>query len=125
MQTAILTLHIIVCLILVVLVLLQSGRDGMGAIFGGSNSSVFGSAGAGGILVKLTSFLAALFLVTSLGYNLLTSEKQPVASSILNVQFEEMESLENPAVSGTTVPESPTEAPEATVTAPDSSAAQE
>ena len=48
MQTAILTLHVIVCIILVVLVLLQSGREGMGVIFGGGgNSSVFGSAGAG------------------------------------------------------------------------------
>ena len=74
MQTAILTLHVIVCVILVMLVLLQSGREGMGVIFGGGgNSSVFGSAGAGGILAKLTTFLAVIFICTSLGYNIMTS----------------------------------------------------
>ena len=74
MQTAILTLHVIVCIILVVLVLLQSGREGMGVIFGGGvNSSVFGSAGAGGVLAKLTTFLAVIFICTSLGYNIMTS----------------------------------------------------
>ena len=43
MQTLILSLHVLVCIILVVLVLLQSGKEGMGVIFGGGNSSVFGS----------------------------------------------------------------------------------
>ena len=42
-QTLILTLHIIVCVLLVILVLLQSGKEGMGVIFGGGNTSVFGS----------------------------------------------------------------------------------
>lgn len=90
MQTAILTLHVIVCLVLVILVLLQAGREGMGVIFGGGgNSSVFGSAGAGGVLVKLTTFMAVLFLITSLGYNIMTGTKRDKGSTILDVQFEE------------------------------------
>lgn len=89
MQSGILILHVLVCLFLIVLILLQSGREGMGVIFGGGgNSSVFGSQGAGGILVKLTTFLAVMFVVTSLGYNILTANKNDV-SSILDVQFEE------------------------------------
>ena len=91
MQTAILTLHVIVCVILVVLVLLQSGREGMGVIFGGGgNSSVFGSAGAGGILAKLTTFLAVIFICTSLGYNIMTSSTNKTVDSVLDVQFEEV-----------------------------------
>ena len=43
MQTLILTLHIIVCVVLVILILLQAGKEGMGVIFGGGNTSVFGS----------------------------------------------------------------------------------
>ncbi len=83
MQSGILILHVLVCLFLIVLILLQSGREGMGVIFGGGgNSSVFGSQGAGGILVKLTTFLAVM------GYNILTANKNDV-SSILDVQFEE------------------------------------
>ena len=89
MQSGILILHVLVCVVLVLLILLQSGREGMGVIFGGgNNSSVFGSQGAGGVLVKLTTFLAILFVVTSLGYNVLTSSKNNV-KSILDVQFEE------------------------------------
>jgi len=75
MEKLILTLHIVVCVILVLLVLLQSGREGMGVIFGGGSSSMFGSAGAGGILVKLTTFVAVIFLATSLSYNMLTGVK--------------------------------------------------
>ena len=87
MQTAILTLHVIVCIILVVLVLLQSGREGMGVIFGGGgNSSVFGSAGAGGVLAKLTTFLAVIFICTSLGYNIMTSSTRTSQESVLDVQ---------------------------------------
>ena len=35
MQTLILSLHVIVCVTLVILVLLQAGKEGMGVIFGG------------------------------------------------------------------------------------------
>lgn len=50
MQTLILSLHVIVCVTLVILVLLQAGKEGMGVIFGGGNASVFGSSGAGGLV---------------------------------------------------------------------------
>ena len=73
MGTLILTLHVVACIVLVVLVLLQSGKEGMGVIFGGGSSSLFGSSGAGGILVKLTAFIAVLFIITSLSYNVITS----------------------------------------------------
>ena len=38
MQTLILSLHVIVCVTLVILVLLQAGKEGMGVIFGGGNT---------------------------------------------------------------------------------------
>ena len=47
MESIILALHIVVCVLLVILILLQSGKEGMGVIFGGGNTSVFGSSGAG------------------------------------------------------------------------------
>ena len=91
MQTAILTLHVIVCVLLVILVLLQSGREGMGVIFGGGgDSSVFGTAGASGILVKLTTFLAVIFVCTSLGYNIMTGTFKKSADTVLDIQFEEV-----------------------------------
>ena len=92
MGTLILTLHVVACIVLVVLVLLQSGKEGMGVIFGGGSSSLFGSSGAGGILVKLTAFIAVLFIVTSLSYNVITSAKSPeesVVDKVNAVQIDE------------------------------------
>lgn len=90
MQDLILTLHIIVCVLLVILILLQSGKEGMGVIFGGGNSSVFGSSGAGGILAKLTTLMAIIFVITSLSYTYVTSSRPTVESSILDVKIEDV-----------------------------------
>ena len=89
MQTLILTLHVIACVSLVVLVLLQAGKEGMGVIFGGGSGSVFGSSGAGGMLSKLTAFMAVLFILTSLSYNIITSSRPDDKSTILDVKLEE------------------------------------
>lgn len=81
----VLILHVVVCFLLIILVLLQSGKEGMGVIFGGGSTSLFGSSGAGGVLVKLTTFVAVVFLVTSLGYNLLSSSHFKQDSSIMQL----------------------------------------
>ncbi|MDR2123471.1 MAG: preprotein translocase subunit SecG [Desulfovibrio sp.] len=86
MENTVLTLHIIACIVLVLLVLLQSGKEGMGVIFGGGSSSLFGSTGAGGILVKLTTVAALTFLGTSLGYNILSSAKMNKESTIIDIE---------------------------------------
>ena len=60
-------LHILVCFALVMIVLLQAGKGAeMGAAFGGSSQTVFGSAGAMGFLTKLTTIAAVVFMITSL-----------------------------------------------------------
>ena len=58
---------------------------GVGAISasGGGGSSLFGSGGAGGILAKLTAFLAVVFIVTSLSYNILTKPEIAVDASVM------------------------------------------
>lgn len=109
MQTLILTLHIIVCVLLVILILLQSGKEGMGVIFGGGNTSVFGSSGAGGILAKLTTLMAVIFVITSLSYTYVTSARPSSESTILNVKIEEPE---------TPVPQAAATASEATASEP-------
>jgi preprotein translocase subunit SecG len=85
----ILTLHVVVCVLLIILVLLQSGKEGMGVIFGGGSSSLFGSTGAGGILVKLTTFVAVIFLCTSLGYNIVTSTGGDSGSRVIQTESNE------------------------------------
>jgi len=60
-------LHIIVCVALIMIVLLQTGKGAeMGAAFGGSTQTVFGSSGPAGFLNKLTTGVAIFFMITSL-----------------------------------------------------------
>lgn len=61
-------LHVMVCLVLIVVVLLQRGKGAeIGAVFGGgAGSTVFGSRGAGNFLTKLTTGAAVIFMFTSL-----------------------------------------------------------
>jgi preprotein translocase subunit SecG len=63
------TVHLILCVVLVGVILLQPGKDaGMGAALGGgSATSAFGGRGAATILTKMTAACAVLFFVTSLG----------------------------------------------------------
>jgi len=83
LQTLIITIHIISCITLVVLVLLQSGQQGMGVIFGGGGGSLFGSSGAGGILTKLTVGVAAVFFCTSLTFTYMSAQKHATEPSSL------------------------------------------
>jgi preprotein translocase subunit SecG len=67
MSTLITVIHVIVCIFLMLTVLLQSGKGGMGAAFGGGGTqTVFGGAGAGGFLRKLTVGAAVTFMLTSM-----------------------------------------------------------
>ena len=72
MKLIIVFIHIAVCLALILIVLLQKGKGAsMGAAFGGSSQTVFGSAGASSFLQKITVAAAVIFMFTSLGLALL------------------------------------------------------
>src|SRR5438128_2749849 len=60
-------IHVLACLFLIVVVLLQTGKGAdMGAVFGGGSQTLFGSGGAGNFLTKLTTGMAIAFMATSL-----------------------------------------------------------
>src|SRR6185369_4332261 len=60
-------LHIVACTFLISVVLLQQGKGAdMGAVFGGSSSTIFGSGGAGNFLTRLTTAMAVIFMLTSM-----------------------------------------------------------
>ncbi len=96
--------HIVVCLILIIAVLLQSGKAGdLAGAFGGAGSqSVFGPRGVATILTKVTTISAVLFMVTSMGLWILSSKG---ARSVIRGEPTE-------AVETTTVPETKTESTE-------------
>ncbi len=66
--TLILVIHIVVCIALILIILLQSGKGAdIGAVFGGGSSqTVFGSTGATPFLSKVTIGAAVVFMVTSI-----------------------------------------------------------
>ena len=73
MSTVITALHVIVCIFLVAVVLLQRGKGAqVGAVFGGGGgTTMFGARGAGNFLTKLTAGAAAVFMITSLSLSYL------------------------------------------------------
>jgi len=77
-------LHVVVCVILILVVLLQSGKgaDLAGAFGGGATQTAFGSRGPASFLSKLTTGAAIVFMVTCLGLSLNSARQQ--ASSVMD-----------------------------------------
>jgi preprotein translocase subunit SecG len=67
-------IHVVVCLFLIVVVLLQSGKaaDLAGAFGGMGSQTVFGPRGSATVLSRATTIAAALFMVTSLTLSIMT-----------------------------------------------------
>ena len=84
MLTIILTIfHVIVCVFLIFVVLLQQGNaaDWSGAFGGGGSQTAFGSRGASTLLSKATTAAAIIFMITSLALTVLIS--QPGNGSVI------------------------------------------
>ena len=76
MYTLLIILHVLVCFFLIVIVLLQAGKGAnMGAAFGGSSQTVFGSSGAGTFFGKLTAAAAIIFMLTSMALTYTASHR--------------------------------------------------
>lgn len=67
MYALLLTIHVLLCLFLIVVILLQAGKGAsMGAAFGGGSQTVFGPRGGQTLLSKTTAIAAVLFMVSSM-----------------------------------------------------------
>ncbi len=83
MTTSLVAIHIIVSIIMILIVLLQTGKGAeVGAVFGGSSQTIFGSRGAGTFLSRLTTIAAVIFMLTSLSLAYLSKEQ--VGSSVVD-----------------------------------------
>jgi preprotein translocase subunit SecG len=93
MYTLLLVVHIVSCFIMVAVILLQSGKGAeIGAAFGGSSQTLFGSRGAATFLSKVTVGTAAVFMLTALSLAVLSKERS-VASSVIELQQPGAQSL--------------------------------
>jgi preprotein translocase subunit SecG len=77
MQIILLSLHILVCLLVILVVLIQSGRGaGLQNVFGGGGGDALFSAPSGSSFIrKLTTGLAVSFFITSLGLTYLAARR--------------------------------------------------
>ncbi len=77
MTIVLVILHVVVCIALIMIVLLQTGKGAdIGAAFGGgSSSTLFGSTGASTFLSKATTAAAIVFMLTSLVLAYITSHR--------------------------------------------------
>ena len=83
MYTAIVVVHLVGCLFLIFIILIQSSKGAeMGAAFGGSSQTLFGSRGAATFLSKLTTGAAIAFMLTSLTLAVFSIKRDSVVSSI-------------------------------------------
>lgn len=78
MYSALIAIHLIVSIVMILVVIFQSGKGSeMGAVFGGGASqTAFGSQGAAGFLEKTTVVCAVIFMLTSLSLAVLSSNRQ-------------------------------------------------
>ena len=80
-------LHVLVCLFLIAVILLQSGKAGdISAVFGGMGSQTFfGPRGATTLLAKATTVAAVIFMFTSIGLGILRVKYAGVGETVLEV----------------------------------------
>jgi preprotein translocase subunit SecG len=97
-------IHILVCFLMVGAILLQSGKGAeIGASFGGSSQTVFGSRGPANFLSKFTVVVAAIFMLTSLSLAMLAKDRN-FSSTVIDLNKKE---------SPQAAPETPSAAPAA------------
>ena len=86
MVSIVVSIHVIVCVAICIIILLQQGKGAeVGAVFGGSSQTVFGASGAGNALTKATWALATIFFATSIFLALASARR--VTGSIFDRPF--------------------------------------
>src|SRR5437879_9711179 len=78
-------IHVLVCIFLIIVVLLQSGKaaDLAGAFGGMGSQTAFGPRGSATLLSKATTISAILFMVTSLSLSILATRYAGLGTTVL------------------------------------------
>ncbi len=84
MVALLIIIHVIICVVLILAVLLQSGKaaDLAGAFGGVGSQTAFGPRGAQTLLGKITTVCAILFMITSLGLWLVSGKSSSVVKNL-------------------------------------------
>ncbi len=97
--------HVIVCVFLIVVVLLQHGQSAdIAAAFGGMGSqTAFGARGAATALTKATTWAAVIFMVTSITLSIYAA-RRPGSSSVMQGISTQQKNTGKPAPQNTNLP---------------------
>jgi preprotein translocase subunit SecG len=93
-------IHVVVCLFLIIVVLLQSGGKGadLAGAFGGMGSqTAFGPRGATSVLSKATTVSAVLFMMTSITLGIMHGNRVGVGDSVIERTGQSGEAVPAPA----------------------------
>ena len=98
------TVHVLLCLLLIVVVLLQSGKaaDLAGAFGGAGSQTAFGPRGAATFLSKTTTWCAVMFMLTSISISLRQTPEMTGGGSLLERTTQQQKS--EPAKAPQTAP---------------------
>ena len=102
------TLHVVICGLLIVVIMLQSGEaaDLAGAFGGAGSQTAFGPRGAATFLSKATTWCAIMFMLTSMALTMHQNTTRASAGSSVLQQFSKTSKQPAPAVPAPTTPAS-------------------
>ena len=85
MYILLMIIHVLVCVFLIIVVLLQSGKaaDLAGAFGGMGSQTAFGPRGSATLLSKATTISAVVFMITSLSLSILATRNAGLGTTVL------------------------------------------
>lgn len=102
LYTLIIIVHVFISFLMIGAILLQSGKGAeIGAAFGGSSQTIFGSRGPANFLSKFTVVVAAIFMLTSLSLAILAKERN-FASTVIDLDKKSESTSSAPSTQPTT-----------------------
>jgi len=106
MYYLLLAVHIIVCVFLIIVVLLQSGKaaDLAGAFGGMGSQTAFGPRGSATLLSKATTISAVVFMITSMTLSIMATRNAGLGSTVLDSGTKPAPTKSAPANTKTTIP---------------------
>jgi preprotein translocase subunit SecG len=113
MYSLVLFIHVIICIVLILLILMQRGKGAdVGSSFGaGASATMFGAAGSASFLVKLTGAFGILFFLTSLTLGVMSShianKNNPIAVAIETAENTKVEAPKQQSTSAPKLPDAP------------------
>jgi len=104
-------IHVVVCLFLIIVILLQSGKaaDLAGAFGGMGSQTAFGPRGSATLLSKATTVSAIVFMCTSLALSILATRNSGAGATVLERKTPAKQSL--PAGANPAAPSKPSTVP--------------